>query len=1115
MKKTLLLFPLIAIALVGCSSSSENSKTINYNDTADGLLERDFNTGFCYRKINSTSYSIHSYAGYDSSVNIPQMYNNCQITSIDNYAFAHNHYLYSVNIPGNIAEIGDYAFYNCEFVASYTVSSGVRKVGEGAFAKNKKIKSISLPNSVNSIGEGVFSECELLKSFAVPSSLTAIPKHAFDGCTSLESITNSSQVLSFGDYAFNNCEKLKSVVLTNATMVGKYCFANCKQLTSISFPKNISQIGENCLQNCANLEMLSVPFFGLTSTSNDVHPLGYLFGSVPFEGCYGVGQHYIPAKKATDIEDPVPVARTYYLPETLVTVEYSGTKLRDFAFENCSNLLNITFNGNLASVGQLAFRRLTQLEHIVFPASLNPYSIDETAFQFDYSLEVYFKGNLSFADATWLSSVSFVANGYTGTDVTYSFNAKGVTPAISPISSMYSIVLPDTEKFGYDFLGWSKSSTDKINLYQPGDKFYNGKNITLYAIFEPLNYSITLDANGGYFESLKLSVHYQREGLNDYVSIYYYGSNVSQPITPKDPEGKYVFTGWYKERACLNPFSFTSGLSLSSDLEIFAGWSLIDDEHEVKNIKDASHYSSPSSYYSQSNQDQMTYFVVDGYGSIYFYYKNSSTSSSYRTNFILYNVSKNFQTITSSYTYSTTYNYVSLNVTPGTVIGISTTPYLYSADMSYYFSMSYVGYPSLKFDVLLSSKVVSCAYETYPTLDIPYKDAYDFMGYYSNTTALSTQYTNDTGKFTIPFKLVENETIYARWTPTVYKVTYYLNGGTNPSHNPKTYTVESSRLYLSSATRTGYTFMGWYTEPTFENKITYIEAGSSGDLSLYALFEPTTYTGYLNFDGGVFTGPLKFTIDYQCSELGTITQNYYCGDRITQPDTPCRIGYVFGGWFKEAACINKMNFNNYIITSDLTVYASWKNNSYYPYGNLNKMSNYNSSTNYTSQSNRGYDTYFVFDTTVSATIYYKNSSSSSSYRTYLTIYNLSQGTTILSQTQTYSTSYSSYTFMANVGDVIRINTDYYSNEAYLYYYFESSAGWGMPQTCEIVALTSLTFTYKYGDCDRFLPVPLKDGYSFIGYFLGNGAKMTDSNGYLIYQLKYENVTLFAHWEPVV
>lgn len=46
------------------------------------------------------------------------------------------------------------------------------------------------------------------------------------------------------------------------------------------------------------------------------------------------------------------------------------------------------------------------------------------------------------------------------------------------------------------------------------------------------------------------------------------------------------------------------------------------------------------------------------------------------------------------------------------------------------------------------------------------------------------------------------------------------------------------------------------------------------------------------------------------------------------PEPPIRTGYTFGGWYKEAACVNAWDFETMPIVSDLTLYAKWTINKY-------------------------------------------------------------------------------------------------------------------------------------------------------------------------------------------
>lgn len=80
-------------------------------------------------------------------------------------------------------------------------------------------------------------------------------------------------------------------------------------------------------------------------------------------------------------------------------------------------------------------------------------------------------------------------------------------------------------------------------------------------------------------------------------------------------------------------------------------------------------------------------------------------------------------------------------------------------------------------------------------------------------------------------------TLYAKWTPIEYRITYHLNNGNVNGTNPAKYTIESN-LALISPTRSGYTFKGWYTDSNFKKKVTKISKGSTGDLQLYAKWTP-------------------------------------------------------------------------------------------------------------------------------------------------------------------------------------------------------------------------------------------------------------------------------------
>ena len=119
--------------------------------------------------------------------------------------------------------------------------------------------------------------------------------------------------------------------------------------------------------------------------------------------------------------------------------------------------------------------------------------------------------------------------------------------------------------------------------------------------------------------------------------------------------------------------------------------------------------------------------------------------------------------------------------------------------------------------------------------DIPLENAtksgYSFDGWYTDA-AFSTQVT------AISAEQTGNITLYAKFTPNpvVSSITYVLDGGSNGEGNPDSYTEGSGVPSFSDASKTGYSFDGWFSDSTFTNKVTSISPEQTGNVTLYAKF---------------------------------------------------------------------------------------------------------------------------------------------------------------------------------------------------------------------------------------------------------------------------------------
>ena len=185
---------------------------------------------------------------------------------------------------------------------------------------------------------------------------------------------------------------------------------------------------------------------------------------------------------------------------------------------------------------------------------------------------------------------------------------------------------------------------------------------------------------------------------------------------------------------------------------------------------------------------------------------------------------------------------------------------------------------SLNSGTYTGSTTVTVIYQDSYSFGVPKRSSYEFLGWYDANSG-GTLYVDASGRSV--FDAVEEDfpsTLYARWA-AIYKITYYLNGGTKPSYNyPSQYTAGRS-YSLGTPTKTGYDFGGWYTNSSLTNKLTSITSTTTGNLTLYAKWTAKTYTITLQTAGTISSKSYKVTY----------------GSTYTLP-VPTMSGYTFLGW---------------------------------------------------------------------------------------------------------------------------------------------------------------------------------------------------------------------------
>ncbi len=150
--------------------------------------------------------------------------------------------------------------------------------------------------------------------------------------------------------------------------------------------------------------------------------------------------------------------------------------------------------------------------------------------------------------------------------------------------------------------------------------------------------------------------------------------------------------------------------------------------------------------------------------------------------------------------------------------------------------------------------------------------------------------------------------IYAKWKLNAgsYIITFKANGG-KVNHEEMT-TLSNGKLtaLLDATDKTGYEFLGWYTEPEFTNKVT-IDTIYTQNTTLYASWKYTAgYEVTFNANGGNVT-PTVMNTD--------------ADGKLTSLPTPTKDGYTFEGWYK-ASDDTSVTLET-VFTENTKVYANW------------------------------------------------------------------------------------------------------------------------------------------------------------------------------------------------
>ena len=225
---------------------------------------------------------------------------------------------------------------------------------------------------------------------------------------------------------------------------------------------------------------------------------------------------------------------------------------------------------------------------------------------------------------------------------------------------------------------------------------------------------------------------------------------------------------------------------------------------------------------------------------------------------------------------------------------------------------------------------VNNAYKALPT---PTRNNYTFQGWFTDNINYNTQVTDST-------TITNNVTYYAKWLKTggqgnieAYTVTFMTATKTKGTafiiFGYETYSSATTVLTViikkgdtvsipDIAPNTGYALDAWYSSYRAGTNVWGI--GGNGPSNPYNF--NTAVNNNITLYGVWQEGDFLVTFDSQGgNSVGN--QGASSGDKLLEPAAPTRDGYLFGGWYKEASCSNRWNFNTDTVTGARTLYALW------------------------------------------------------------------------------------------------------------------------------------------------------------------------------------------------
>ena len=462
------------------------------------------------------------------------------------------------------------------------------------------------------------------------------------------------------------------------------------------------------------------------------------------------------------------------------------------------------------------------------------------------------------------SATSVASAAVTPAPYTVTYNAGVGTVSTTSANTTFNlgapVTLPTPTAAGYTFTGWYTAATGGSFVGSPSSAYSPTASVTLYGTWTANIYPITYNANGA-TGSTPASGSFTTGG-----SAY--------PIAASTGLSKpgYNFTAWNSlADGTGTSYSPAANYSTPAALALYAKWTAI--------------------------SESVTYLANSGTGSV----PTQSSLTIGQT----FTVASGSGLTRDGFTFSGWSDGTNIYL-PGATYTIGITTVALTAQWT---AVQYVvtyaangGTGAVPVDVTHASTTSV----TVLAVGSLVRAGYTFAGWSDGTTTYQS-----TNTFTMP---ASNITLTAQWNPATFVITYDANGGSNSASRASDSFVNGSPAIglptVGTLVKAGYTFGGWSETNTVSATLIVGAYQPVKTITLYAFWNPGTYTITYNDNGGTGTssGAASYTTGSTGIALSAITG-------VTKN------GYVLSGWATTAS--GTALSSPYSPTTNVTLYAVW------------------------------------------------------------------------------------------------------------------------------------------------------------------------------------------------